>query len=51
VIGSIQTKLGEHILKVEKWFPAELSELVREQILKSLFHFCLKRRGNVEPPE
>jgi len=36
VIGPIQTKLGYHILRIEKWFPAELSE-VREQVLESLF--------------
>jgi parvulin-like peptidyl-prolyl isomerase len=27
VIEPIQTKLGYHILKIEKWFPAELSEI------------------------
>jgi parvulin-like peptidyl-prolyl isomerase len=36
VIGPIQTKLGYHILRIEKWFPAELSE-VREQVLEFLF--------------
>jgi parvulin-like peptidyl-prolyl isomerase len=36
VIGPIQTKLGYHILRIEKWFPAELSE-VKEQVLEYLF--------------
>jgi parvulin-like peptidyl-prolyl isomerase len=36
VIGPIQTKLGYHILRIEKWFPSELSE-VREQVLESFF--------------
>ncbi len=37
VIGPIQTKLGYHILRVEKWFPHQLNESAREQILESLF--------------
>ena len=41
VIGPIQTKLGYHILRVEKWFPAELNE-VREQILEFLFQAWLQ---------
>jgi len=28
VIEPIQTRLGYHIIKIEKWFPAELSESV-----------------------
>jgi parvulin-like peptidyl-prolyl isomerase len=36
VIGPIQTKLGYHIIKIEKWFPVELSD-VREQVLEALF--------------
>ncbi|WP_414572344.1 peptidylprolyl isomerase [Nostoc sp. CCY 9925] len=35
-IGPIQTKLGYHILRIEKRFPAEFSES-REQVLKHLF--------------
>ncbi len=41
IIGPIQTKLGYHLLRVEKWFPAELSE-VREQVLDSLFQAWLQ---------
>jgi parvulin-like peptidyl-prolyl isomerase len=40
VIGPVQTKLGYHILRIEKWFPAELNE-VREQVLESLFQAWL----------
>jgi parvulin-like peptidyl-prolyl isomerase len=42
VIGPIQTKLGYHILKIEKWYPAELSESVRTEVLDSLFKTWLK---------
>ena len=42
VIGPIQTRLGYHILKIEKWFPTELSESVREEILESLFQAWLQ---------
>ncbi len=41
IIGPIQTKLGYHVLRVEKYFPTELSE-VREQVLKSLFQSWLQ---------
>jgi parvulin-like peptidyl-prolyl isomerase len=41
VIGPIQTGLGYHIIKIEKWFPAQLSEDVREEILESLFRAWL----------
>jgi len=41
-IGPIQTKLGYHIVRVEKWFPAELNESVREEILDSLFQIWLQ---------
>lgn len=43
IIAPIQTKLGYHIIKIEKWFPAELSELVREDILDVLFEGWLKK--------
>jgi parvulin-like peptidyl-prolyl isomerase len=46
VIGPIQTRLGYHILKIEKWFPTELSESVREEILESLFQAWLRDRVN-----
>lgn len=45
LIGPIQTKLGYHILKVEKWFPTELNEFVRDQILESLFQAWLQEQS------
>jgi parvulin-like peptidyl-prolyl isomerase len=46
VIGPIETKIGYHIIKIEKWFPAELSESVREEILESLFHAWLREQSS-----
>ncbi|MBE9168984.1 peptidylprolyl isomerase [Pleurocapsales cyanobacterium LEGE 06147] len=46
IIGPIQTKLGYHILRVEKWFPHQLSESAREQILESLFQPWLQEQQN-----
>lgn len=43
VIEPIQTQMGYHILRIEKWFPANLSES-REQILESLFQIWLKTK-------
>ncbi|MBH8578134.1 peptidylprolyl isomerase [Nostocaceae cyanobacterium CENA369] len=40
-IGPIHTKLGYHILRIEKCFPAEFSES-REQVLESLFQRWLQ---------
>jgi parvulin-like peptidyl-prolyl isomerase len=45
VVEPIQTKLGYHILRVEKWFAPELNE-VREQILESLFQGWLEGGSN-----
>jgi len=45
VIGPIETKIGYHIIKSEKWFPAELSESVREEILESLFQAWLREHA------
>ena len=45
VVGSIQTKLGYYILRIEKWFSAELGE-VREQVLESLFLAWLHTRSS-----
>lgn len=42
VVGPIQTTLGYHILKIEKWFPNEFTESVREEILESLFQAWLQ---------
>jgi parvulin-like peptidyl-prolyl isomerase len=50
VIEPIQTRLGYHIIKIEKWFPAELSESVREVILDSLLQAWLQTSNNTERP-
>lgn len=42
VVGPIQTKFGYHIIKIEKMFPPQLSESVRDEILESLFKNWLK---------
>lgn len=42
IIGPVQSKLGYHVLRVEKWFPAEFNQ-VREQILEFLFQAWLKK--------
>jgi hypothetical protein len=46
VIGPIETKIGYHIIKIEKWFPAQLSESVREEILESLFQAWLREQSS-----
>lgn len=46
VIGPVRTKLGYHILRVEKWFLPELSEALREQILEVLFQAWLQEQRN-----
>ena len=43
VIGPIQTKMGYHILRVEKWFPTQINE-VKEQVLDFLFQDWLEAR-------
>lgn len=42
-LAPIQTRLGFHILKVEKWFPTQLSDEVRDTILESLFQAWLQQ--------
>jgi parvulin-like peptidyl-prolyl isomerase len=44
IIGPIQTKLGYHILRVEKWFPTQMNKSVREQILSYLWQIWLKEQ-------
>lgn len=42
VLEPIVTKLGSHIIKVDKWFPVQLDEFLREQLLKSAFQLLLQ---------
>jgi parvulin-like peptidyl-prolyl isomerase len=48
LVGPIQTKLGYHILKVEKYLPSDLSE-IREQILESIFRQWLEEKTTTKP--
>lgn len=45
LVGPIQTKLGYHVIKIEKWFVAEFTEVVREQILEFLFQTWLHKQS------
>lgn len=42
VIGPISTKIGHHVLRVEKWFSPKLDETGREKVLESLFQKWLQ---------
>lgn len=37
IVGPIQTQFGYHILKVEQWYPAELNQTTRAEILDTMF--------------
>lgn len=50
VIGPVQTKLGYHIIKIEKWFPVEFNESVREEVLESLFQAWLREHSTSADP-
>ena len=45
VLAPIQTKFGYHVLKIEKWFPVELNESIRERIMDSLFQAWLQNKS------
>lgn len=42
IIGPIQTASGYHILRIEKWFPLELNDSVKEEFLELLFQRWLE---------
>jgi len=44
--GPIQTKLGYHILRIERLLPLELNQLVREQVMEALFTVWLQNLQN-----
>ncbi|MEY2856101.1 MAG: hypothetical protein RLZZ74_410 [Cyanobacteriota bacterium] len=46
IIGPVQTKLGYHLLRVEKWFPSVMSESVREEIFNTLWQLWLREQHN-----
>lgn len=37
IVGPVQTRLGYHVIKVEKWYPTELSQTTRAEVLDTLF--------------
>ncbi len=37
LVGPVSTRLGHHILRIEKWFPTGLDNPAREQILAAFF--------------
>jgi hypothetical protein len=44
IVGPIQTKLGYHILRVEKWYQLHLNEQLREQLIDALFQGWLNEQ-------
>jgi hypothetical protein len=42
VISPVKTRLGYHVLRVEKWFPPVLNQSAREKIMHILFEMWLK---------
>jgi parvulin-like peptidyl-prolyl isomerase len=49
IIDPIKTRIGYHVLRIEKWFPPVLSESVREEILEILFQTWLNTPGKSNP--
>ncbi|MBL1178735.1 peptidylprolyl isomerase [Pantanalinema sp. GBBB05] len=47
VIGPIQTKFGYHILRVEKWYPLQLDDSVRVEVVDALFQGWLQQQSHV----
>jgi parvulin-like peptidyl-prolyl isomerase len=45
VVKPIQTKLGYHIIRIEKWFPVHLNESLREELIDSLFQAWLREQN------
>lgn len=43
IVSPIQTRFGQHVIKIEKWFPAEFNEAVRETVLNLFFEDWLQR--------
>lgn len=46
VTEPIQTKIGFHIVKIEKWYPPEMSDSVRSTVLELLFKSWLSNLSN-----
>jgi parvulin-like peptidyl-prolyl isomerase len=43
VIGPIQTKLGYHIVRIEKWFPTELTIAQRKRMLATMLKLTIAK--------
>jgi parvulin-like peptidyl-prolyl isomerase len=43
IVSPIQTRFGQHVIKIEKWFPAEFNQIVRETVLDLFFETWLQR--------
>lgn len=48
IVGPIQTRLGYHILRVEKWYPLQLEESVRVEAVDALFHNWLQQQRQAQ---
>jgi PPIC-type PPIASE domain len=46
IVGPIQTRFGHHVIKVEKWFPVEFNQTVRETVLGLFFETWLQEVGS-----
>lgn len=44
VVEPIKTRLGYHIIRIEKWFPLHLDESLREEVIDSLFQAWLQEQ-------
>jgi PPIC-type PPIASE domain len=47
IVGPIQTQLGYHIIKVEKWYQLHLNEQLREQLIEAFFQAWLREQLNI----
>jgi PPIC-type PPIASE domain len=43
IVSPIQTRFGQHVIKIEKWFPAEFNQTVRETVLDLFFETWLQK--------
>ncbi|HEY9624666.1 MAG TPA: peptidylprolyl isomerase [Crinalium sp.] len=48
VTDPIQTKLGYHVIRIEKWFPLHFSESLRADVMDSLFQAWLRENYTCE---
>ena len=46
ILGPLESPLGIHLIKIEKWFPVQLTDTVRMTVLDALFQPWLQRIMN-----